>query len=104
MGEGLGGGKPAAARGERRHESRLPLIRSLRTGELLGGVTPTLTRPHQGGGKALAICEHPSPASGEREGPADPRITSGEESAGRRFSRPRSAVRFADPASKRRPR
>ena len=26
--------------------------------EHLGGITPTLTRPHQGGGNALAICQH----------------------------------------------
>jgi len=32
----------------------------------LGCITPTLTRPHQGGGNALAICEYRRPFRGER--------------------------------------
>jgi len=30
-----------------------------------GGITPTLTRPHQGGGNAPAMCEHRSPHAAE---------------------------------------
>jgi hypothetical protein len=30
----------------------------------LGSITPTLTRPHQGGGKMLMICEYRSAFAG----------------------------------------
>jgi hypothetical protein len=33
--------------------------------ERLSGITPTLTRPHRGGGNALAIREYRTPVCGE---------------------------------------
>src|SRR5262249_15232561 len=53
-GGGLGGGESC-----RKDQSRRAAERYVIVGwSVFGSITPTLTRPHQGGGNALAICEH----------------------------------------------
>ena len=59
---GLGGGERRRTEQAEAQISGRSLITLWQTRETLGGITPTLTRPHQGGGNALAICEYPSPA------------------------------------------
>jgi hypothetical protein len=57
------GVNPVAAR-QRKHQTRLLPIILPRARELSANITPTLTRPHQGGGNALAICKHLRPFKG----------------------------------------
>jgi len=62
-------GVKVAATSKRGRKNRQPLhvTRNLR---VLGGITPTLPRPHRGGGDKLKICEFRCPAVREREDPA----------------------------------
>jgi hypothetical protein len=81
-GGGWGGGEPTAVK-TRQRRNRLSLI-TWASSEHLGRITPTLTRPHQGGGNALMICEYRSPQAGEgREGASSSRSTENVASARR---------------------
>ena len=65
-GGGLGGGEPAVAWGpEGTKPTAADYIKACQ--EHFGSITLTLTRPHHGGGNALAICEDRSPFRGEEE-------------------------------------
>jgi MFS transporter, DHA2 family, multidrug resistance protein len=62
MGKGLGGGD---YRRDPQAEARKPAAAKVTPNRsILGHVTPTLTRPHQGGGKALTTRKYPSARGG----------------------------------------
>jgi hypothetical protein len=49
-----------AALSERKDQNLAAASHILRTADTRGGITPTLTRSHQGGGNPLTICEYRS--------------------------------------------